>query len=274
MTKSACELFYDRVAHNYDHMYQTAYWEFYNAVVWHNLKKYLPSNMASKILDIGGGTGLWALKLAKSGYKVTLSDISHKMLDVGRQKAETMGLSARLEFIKADICDLSAFTNEAFDLVIAQGDPLSYCDNSKQAMKELYRVLKPAGILIASVDNKLSGMKLFIRQGLVDEFETFTRTGQSKWFTRDEAEQYPITFFTPDELRVLLSHSGFEVLSLIGKMVLPLGEVYDAQKRQTDSSILKDPKTFDRLLKLELKFHATEALLGGASHLEIVGKKI
>ncbi len=264
MARTSCERYYDRVAGRYDDSYLTPYWEFYNAVTWHNLKRFLPRLAGRKVLDIGGGTGLWALKLAKSGYEVTVADISQKMLEVGRRKSERAGFGSRITFVKADICDLSQFQSDSFDLVIAQGDPLSCCADSRQAVKEVHRALKPKGFFIASVDNKFGGMRVFVNQSAIDELEQFIKTGQTNWFTKNEAEQYPITYFTPDGLRKLFVQGGFEMQSLIGKVVLPL---------TSGSEILNDKVMFDRLLKLELKLHAEEVLLGSAGHLEITGRK-
>lgn len=262
MKKSACENYYDRVAHQYDDSYKEPYWEFYNEVTWHNIKKYLPQLKGRKILDIGGGTGLWAFKLAKSGYEITLADISQKMLDTAQKKAEALSISSKIKFIKSDICDLSAFESETFDMVLAEGDPISYCENPIKAVKECYRVLKDKGFFIASVDNKYGGMRVFIEH--IPELEELLKTGRTKWFTKDQNEQYPITYFTPDELRKLFTQNVFEALSLIGKTVLV---------KHTNSDTLKDRDTFDRLLKIELKLNSEETLLGSAGHLEIVGRK-
>jgi ubiquinone/menaquinone biosynthesis C-methylase UbiE len=264
MKKTACELYYDRVAHNYDDSYKSPYWDFYNAITWHNLKRNLPRSMSGRILDIGGGTGLWALKIAKSGYSVTLADLSQKMLDVARRKAEQLNLAGRITFIKADICEMAGFGDSSFDLVIVQGDPVSYCDDPHRAVRESHRILKPGGTCIASVDNKFSGMRVFIGQNQIDQLEELVRTGKTRWFTQNRDEQYPITYFSPDELRKLFTRSGFEVVSLIGKPVLPL---------RANEEVLKDKKTFDMLLKLELKLNTEEALLGGAGHLEITCRK-
>jgi len=294
MKRTACEKYYDRVAHSYDDSYQTPYWDFYKAVTWHNLKQYLPRLQGRKILDVGGGTGLWALKLAKSGFEVTLADISQKMLDRAWQKAESANLASRIKFVKADICDLNMFGPDTFDMVLAQGDPLSLCgdarpvrsanrhetnqsnlpnhpkvvasNGARKAIKEIHRVTKTKGYFICSTDNKFGAMRVFVSQSKWDELEDFVRTGNSKWFTNDASEQHPIHYFTPEELRKLLTESGFEVLALIGKLVLPISS--------SNYEMLKDRNTFDRLLAIELKLHAEPALLGSANHIEITGRKI
>lgn len=265
MKRSFCERYYDRVAHSYDDSYQSPYWEFYNAVTWNNIKKYLPRLPGRKILDIGGGTGQWALRLAKSGFKVTCADVAQKMLDKARQKSAQANLHTRIEFIKADICDLSMFKLESFDLVLAEGDPLSYCADPRRAVKEAYRVLKQKGFFIASVDNRYGAMRLFVTQNQINALEEYIQTGFTNWFTKNEEEQYPIKGFTPDELRKLFSHNGFEVLSIIGKVVLPISS--------SNQEILQDRAVFERLLKLELQLNSEESLLGSASHIEITGIK-
>ncbi|MFH1230088.1 MAG: hypothetical protein V1709_01185, partial [Planctomycetota bacterium] len=111
---------------------------------------------------------------------------------------------------------------------------------------------------------KYGGMRVFLEQNKIDELEELIRSGKTKWFTNDINEQYPITYFTPDRLKKLFIENGFEVLSIIGKTVLPIRQ---------NSEILQDRTAFDRLLKLELELHSEEALLGSAGHLEITGRK-
>ncbi|RLD14536.1 MAG: hypothetical protein DRI28_03265 [Caldiserica bacterium] len=76
--KEKVEEFYDKIAEEYDRIYQTPYWRLYHEITWHNIKQFLPRRENAIILDAGGGTGYWAIKLAKLGYKVILTDISEK----------------------------------------------------------------------------------------------------------------------------------------------------------------------------------------------------
>lgn len=55
-----------------------------------------------EILDFGGGTGLLALPLAKQAKSVTLVDISEKMLEQARLKAEQQAIK-NIQFLEQDL---------------------------------------------------------------------------------------------------------------------------------------------------------------------------
>lgn len=68
-----------------------------------------------EILDFGGGTGLLALPLAKQAKSVTLVDISEKMLDQARLKAEQQDIK-NIQFLEQDL--LEKPLEKEFDLII------------------------------------------------------------------------------------------------------------------------------------------------------------
>ena len=57
-----------------------------------------------EILDFGGGTGLLALPLAKQAKSVTLVDISEKMLEQARLKAEQQDIK-NIQFLEQDVLE-------------------------------------------------------------------------------------------------------------------------------------------------------------------------
>ena len=132
------------------------------------IREYLPRNKNIKILDAGGGIGRIAIPLAKMGYKVVLLDISRTALSFAKREAEKEDVAERIEFVEGDVCDLK-FESNFFDFVIALRDVINYSSNQKKAAKELIRVLKPQGYLIASVSNKTFWLTKVERWGC--EFE-------------------------------------------------------------------------------------------------------
>ena len=67
------------------------------------------------ILDFGGGTGLLALPLAKQAQSVTLVDISEKMLEQARLKAEQQDIK-NIQFLEQNL--LANPLEQQFDLIV------------------------------------------------------------------------------------------------------------------------------------------------------------
>ena len=68
-----------------------------------------------EILDFGGGTGLLTLPLAKQAKSVTLVDISEKMLEQARLKAEQQDIK-NIQFLEQDL--LEKPLKQEFDLIV------------------------------------------------------------------------------------------------------------------------------------------------------------
>ena len=68
-----------------------------------------------EILDFGGGTGLLALPLAKQAKSVTLVDLSEKMLEQSRLKAEQQDIK-NIQFLEQDL--LVNPLEQQFDLIV------------------------------------------------------------------------------------------------------------------------------------------------------------
>lgn len=68
-----------------------------------------------EILDFGGGTGLLTLPLAKQAKSVTLVDISEKMLEQARLKAERQEIN-NIQFLEQDL--LEKTLEKEFDLIV------------------------------------------------------------------------------------------------------------------------------------------------------------
>lgn len=99
-----------------------------------------------RILEVGCGTGSTALLLAGSVKHVTASDISGKMIEIGRGKAKTEGVT-NIDFLQADVLDAS-FSAEPYDAVLAH-NMLHLLEDAEGAVAALKRQLKPGGLFIS-----------------------------------------------------------------------------------------------------------------------------
>ncbi len=110
---------------------------------------------ATRILDIGCGTGRHALELARRGYEVVGVDLSESQLQRAREKAA--GQDLRLTFLKHDARDLP-FRSE-FDLAIMLCEgafPLMETDEMNfRILQGAAAALKPRGKLIFTTLNGL-----------------------------------------------------------------------------------------------------------------------
>jgi SAM-dependent methyltransferase len=263
--RSPVEQYHDRVAGIYDTIYEhNPYWETVFALTWRHVLRHLPANQATRCLDVGCGTGKWGLMLLKSGYACDFLDISAKMLDHARRKvAQLDRVPAPPEFYHASLADLSAVSSR-YDFIIGQGDPLGSAGRPEKALKELCRALAPGGLLLLSVDNVYGGMYHYLKEGDLDGLENFIKSGRTRWVTDEENQQYEIQAFTPEKIRELCAARRLEVVSIIGKTILPLRRFQEQ---------LRDRETRERLIKLEEKLNGREAVLGCAAHLEFVARK-
>lgn len=262
--RPAVERYYDRVAAKYDDSYDDAYWQWHDALTWDYIKPHLPTEHGATVLDLGCGTGKWAAKLSKSGYAVTCVDISAKMIDRARRKLAELN-DRRAGFVQADLCELSALPSEGFALAVAMGDPIGCSASPPKALKEIHRVLRPNGVLIATFDNRLNALDFYMQSGDPKKLREFLRTGQTHWLTRDTDERFEIFTYTPAQVSKLVAAAGFEVMDMVGKTVLPMRDHRDTLLRES-----VDGRVW---AQIEKSLCRDAAAMGRASHLQVVAKR-
>jgi demethylmenaquinone methyltransferase/2-methoxy-6-polyprenyl-1,4-benzoquinol methylase len=94
------------------------------------------------ILDMAGGTGDIAFRMARRGAKITVADISREMLDVGKERAAQQRIEG-LVWSHQNAEELE-FADRSFDAyTIAFG--IRNVTRVQQALEEAHRVLKVGG---------------------------------------------------------------------------------------------------------------------------------
>jgi 2-polyprenyl-3-methyl-5-hydroxy-6-metoxy-1,4-benzoquinol methylase len=99
------------------------------------------------VLELGCGTGTTALHHAPHVKHIRAVDISAKMLEIARAKAEAAGVT-NVTFETASVEDLRS-TAETYDVVMVHS-LLHLLDDRAAALAEIHRVLKPGGLLVSS----------------------------------------------------------------------------------------------------------------------------
>jgi len=107
---------------------------------------------ARTVLDCACGIGTQALGLAARGFAVTASDIAERAVARGREEAARRGLA--IEFLTADMRDLSALEPRRFDVVLAADNAIPHLlDDGEilRAFREFRRRTRPGGACLVSV---------------------------------------------------------------------------------------------------------------------------
>lgn len=260
-TINAVRNYYDMHAPKYDADYEDAGWQLYDDLTWAFIEPYLPTDKTTPILDCGGGTAKWAIKMAELGYSVICGDISQGMLDIAQQKITAQHFESQIQLRMLDIRNMEGVPDATYNLVLAVGDVISYAMDEDLAVAEMYRVCKPGGYAIASVDNKLTYIINEINYDHWDHLDNFIQTGVSNFFSH-----HPIKAFFPKELGNLFTRHGFDVVKIVGKPVITT-MMSKKERRQ------KLQPNYKQVFELEKRFADDPAFIGHGGHLQIIVHK-
>lgn len=128
-----------------------------------------------QILDIGAGTGRYAVELAKEGYDVTAVEYVKYNLgrlkqnaNVAKKECQEAGQEFLLQAYQGDARKLKRFAEDTFDLTLLFG-PMYHLysfEDKLQALMEAKRVTKPDGyILVAYLMNEYGVLTYGFKEG-------------------------------------------------------------------------------------------------------------
>ncbi|MBA3728215.1 MAG: methyltransferase domain-containing protein, partial [Actinobacteria bacterium] len=123
----------------------------------------------AKVLDAGGGTGAFALPLARRGYVVTLLDRSGDWLEEARRCAAEEGL--RVELIEGPAERALDLVGDGFDAVLAH-TLLVYSEDPRRTLSALRSTARSGAVLSLLEKNRAS---LALRPGLTGEYDEALR---------------------------------------------------------------------------------------------------
>jgi ubiquinone/menaquinone biosynthesis C-methylase UbiE len=108
------------------------------------------------ILDLGCGTGGSALFLSEHGKAewIVAVDLVCDMVKVGKRNAVNRRLDQKVSFL---VCDgrFLPFKTRCFEALVSRGDSFCFLLPLKNTIQELRRVIKPKGVVLLEVDNRV-----------------------------------------------------------------------------------------------------------------------
>lgn len=141
MNKS--EKFWDRAADRYDHEEKMDSHTYLNII--EKTKKYLKTT--DTVLDLGCGTGLISNEIAGSVKLIHGIDISSKMIDIARKKADARKIK-NIDYAHAAIFD-ERYKTSSFDVIMAFYI-LHLLEDADKVMERMNKLLKPEGLIISA----------------------------------------------------------------------------------------------------------------------------
>lgn len=144
------------------------------------------------ILDIGGNTAGEATVLRQEGYRFVVGDINELALEISRKRVAKFGLVAP-EYVALNALELP-FPENSFSAVTII-EALHHMPDYDKALAEIYRVLKPGGVLYSHEPNGLNPLRRL-----------------SEW--RDRMRGTIEKSFFVSQLQTLCKRAGFREISV------------------------------------------------------------
>jgi SAM-dependent methyltransferase len=228
------------------------------AVIWDALDALVAERAAATgrraldVVDVGGGTGGFAVPLAELGHQVTVVDPSPDALAALQRRAAEAGVADRVTARQGDAAALGDLVPAAgADVVLAHG-VLEYVDDPRAAALAALDVLRPEGIASLLVAQRLGAV---LARALAGRFT------DARHLLEEEASTLDPHRFDVEELLELLAGRPVTVRSVHGvRLVTDLlpGALVDG-----------DPATVDALLGLERAAASHPALSAVASQVHV-----
>lgn len=163
--------------------------------------EYLHNHNVATVCDAGCGCGIYALKLAANGFTVSGFDISADAVRISQNLIETASYHANLKV--ASVLS-TRYPDAQFDCVLSR-DVLDHMrkDDAQVAVSELFRITKPGGILLFTVDS------------LDEEYEAEPHTVNSHGdyiFTSGKWEGMVFHPYSHSEIRHIIPKNAFYII--------------------------------------------------------------
>ncbi|PWW24706.1 methyltransferase family protein [Geodermatophilus normandii] len=125
------------------------------AAVWAALDALAGGGTPLRVLDVGGGSGVFAVPLARLGHEVTVVDPSADALATLERRAQTAGVGDRVRGLQGDgdLLHELPLGDGGYDLALCHA-VLEVVDDPATTLGEITRALRPGGQVSVATANR------------------------------------------------------------------------------------------------------------------------
>lgn len=183
-----------------------------------NVEELLPQAKSSLLaLDLGGGTGALAVRLARLGFRVTLLDPSLPMLEYAKRAAQEGGVAERVVLKHGDAAELSGlFDAGSLDLILCH-NVLEFVVDPGAVLRCATRALSDSGLISILVRNRPGEV---LKSALLNGDLAAAENGLTAEWGEESLYGGRVRLFTAESLRVLLEGASLEVIAERGVRVV------------------------------------------------------
>ncbi|KAJ5808624.1 hypothetical protein N7474_009893 [Penicillium riverlandense] len=241
-----------------------------------------------KILDLGGGTGRYAVELTRKGHSVTLVDISQSELDIAKCFAAESGVTLDA-IVQADAKAIQLHTDKddpktvfaasSYDMILCQG-PMYHLEESERSkvLCTCATLLRPGGFLLIAFVTQYAHLRDIAQRDparLAAEYDGFYREYLlSGKYTRNPSGAMHHTHVS--EIKELFRTvdglcTAQHTLGIILNRIVPCEGFLGGG---LSSKLVTLPqKDYELWVDVVMQFTDDEALLGNADHLLAVAER-
>jgi SAM-dependent methyltransferase len=191
------------------------------AVVWQVLRRELDrasgaGRPALNVLDVGGGTGGFAVPLARAGHSVTVVDSSPDALAALTRRAAEAGVADRVRAVQGDADTMIELVEPGgADLVLCHS-VLEVVDAPAEAAAAIAAALRPGGAASVLVANRAAAVLARAMSGQLDLAAAALADPDGRTGQRDTLRRR----FSVDSATALLTKAGLVVDEVHGVRVV------------------------------------------------------
>lgn len=235
------------------------------AVLWEVLRSAFdafpgpPSEVS--ILDVGGGTGGFAVPLAELGYSLTVVDPSPDSLAALERRAAEAGVADRVVAKQGDASDVASLLGAESVVAVLCHSVLEVVDDPTSALRSLVDVLRPGGIASVLVANRVAATLARVASGRLHEAREMLSSDSGVAGGGDPLRRR----FTLEAIQTLVGDAGLRPMSAHGVRIFA---------DSAPTSLLEgDVEAAEDLVALEHAVATDPAYLSVATSLHVLAEK-